>query len=87
MKGFIYILENDKGAYYIGSTSNLERRLKQHQNGHTQTTRNLKTGKLVFTQEFENLNKARLTEKRLKLLKRKDYIRMIIKDGKIKLKI
>ncbi|MBN1650342.1 MAG: GIY-YIG nuclease family protein [Bacteroidales bacterium] len=33
MKGYMYILQCSNGAYYTGSTINLERRLKQHQNG------------------------------------------------------
>jgi predicted GIY-YIG superfamily endonuclease len=31
---FIYVLECVKGKYYVGRTSNLERRLEQHKNGH-----------------------------------------------------
>lgn len=31
--GFMYILQCSDGTYYVGSTKNLELRLKQHQNG------------------------------------------------------
>ena len=33
MKGYAYILECSDGSYYTGSTSNLELRILQHQNG------------------------------------------------------
>jgi putative endonuclease len=33
MKGYMYILECADGSYYIGSTTNLELRLQQHQSG------------------------------------------------------
>ena len=33
MKGFMYILLCADGSYYTGSTTDLERRLEQHQNG------------------------------------------------------
>ena len=33
MKGYMYILLCADGSYYTGSTTDLERRLEQHQNG------------------------------------------------------
>ena len=42
MKAFVYILKSEIGSLYIGSTNDLKRRLKQHETGHTQTTRNWK---------------------------------------------
>ncbi|MBI4211869.1 MAG: GIY-YIG nuclease family protein [Deltaproteobacteria bacterium] len=33
MNHFIYILQSQDGRYYTGYTTDLERRLKQHQNG------------------------------------------------------
>ncbi len=40
---------------------------------------------LVFSQKFETIADARAIEKKLKSLKRKDYIEKIIKDGHIKM--
>lgn len=86
MSAFVYILKSAKGKLYIGSTDNLLRRLKQHRGGHTQTTRNMINFSLVFSQKYEDLKIARDIERRLKKLKRRDYIEKIIKEGYIRIK-
>ncbi len=86
MSGYVYILSNSSGKFYIGSTDNLDRRLKQHQSGHTHTTYRMDNIKLVFSQEYQTLEEARKNEVKLKKLKRKDYIEKIVKEGYIKIK-
>ena len=86
MKGYVYILENSNHKFYIGSTDNLERRFKQHNSGHTLTTKRMGELGLVFSQIFDTLEETRKVEFKLKRLKRKDYIERIIKDGYIKIK-
>ncbi|MFH1207160.1 MAG: GIY-YIG nuclease family protein [Patescibacteria group bacterium] len=85
MKAFVYILRDAHGKFYIGSTTDLKRRLRQHQLGHTRTTRNMTSPELVHSQEYAALLEARKIERRLKNLKRKDYIARIIQDGNIKM--
>jgi putative endonuclease len=85
MKGYVYILENSDHKFYIGSTNDLDRRFKQHNSGHTHTTKRMGKLELVFKQEYDSLNEARKIEIRLKKLKRHDYIEKIIKDGFIKM--
>ncbi len=87
MKGFVYILKDEKDRFYIGSTNDIERRLKAHSAGNTQTTRRMIKPILVLSQEYENLEYARKIERRLKKLKRKDYIEEMIKVGYIRMKI
>ncbi len=84
---FVYILENEQGKHYIGSTTNLEERIKHHQGGHTPSTKRLGNLKLVFQQEYPTLGEARTIEGRLKKLKRKDYIENIVRDGYIKMQL
>ena len=84
---YVYILKNKIGKLYIGSTTNIVRRIKQHQQGHTPSTKKLGKMELVFSQKFDNLDMARKIEMKLKKLKRKDYIEKIIKDGIIKMKV
>ncbi len=78
----MYILKNiDTGRYYIGSTSNLERRIKQHKSGKTRTTKILKTFSLVYSEKYENLIDARMREKKLKSYKSKKYIEWLIEKS------
>ena len=86
MGGIIYILKSEDGRLYIGSTTDLKRRLEQHKTGHTWSTQRLKNFKLVFSQEYPDLTQARKIELRLKKLKRKDYLEKIIQDGYLKIK-
>lgn len=85
MNAFVYILKDKNNKFYVGSTDNLERRIKQHKNGHTQTTRRMIEPVLVFSQKYKNLKMARGVESKIKKLKRKDYIEKIIADGFIKI--
>jgi len=83
----VYILKTSSGKYYIGSTNDLKRRIDQHQSkNHTHSTKRMGELRLVFTQEYNTLNEARSVERKLKKLKRGDYIEKIIKEGYIKIK-
>jgi predicted GIY-YIG superfamily endonuclease len=86
MKGFVYILQDDNDRYYIGSSSDPNQRFLRHLSGFVFTTHRMKNPKIIFTQEFPTIQKAKSIEFRLKKLKRKDYIKKIIADGYIKMK-
>lgn len=76
---YLYILKNQiTGRFYIGSTNNLDRRLKQHRKGYTRTTRVLKIYDLVYKEEYNSIIKARLREKKLKSYKSRKYIEWLI---------
>lgn len=84
MKGYLYILQSLKNkSYYIGSTSNIMVRLKQHNSGAVKATKYKKPYRLVFQQEFDSYAAALHAEKRVKGWKRKDYVEKIIKSGKL----
>ncbi len=85
MVGFVYILEDDNGKFYIGSTTNIKRRLSHHKSGGTWTTSRMVNPKLVLLQKCDSMTRARAIEKRIKDLKRKDYIAKMVRDGYIKL--
>jgi len=85
---YVYILESLRdGRYYIGSTKDLRKRLQHHWRGFTPSTKRFGEIRLVLHQKYNTLREARFIESRLKQLKRKDYIRKIIKDGFIKIKL
>ena len=85
MNAFVYILKDENGKFYIGSTNDLQRRMKQHYSGHTQTTDRMKNFVLVLSQRYNSLNEARRIELRIKKFKRKDYIEKMITEGCIKM--
>lgn len=86
MKGFVYILEDDDEKYYIGSSTNVPKRYDRHLSGWVYTTHRMKNPEIVLKQEYETIEQARKIERKLKRLKRKDYIKKIIIDGTIKMK-
>jgi putative endonuclease len=85
---YVYIIRSlDKGIFYIGSTVNLAKRMQHHYSGSTPTTKRFGKIELVLSQKYATISEARTIEKRLKRLKRKDYIEKIVRDGYIKLRI
>jgi putative endonuclease len=71
-KSFLYILECADGSYYTGSTKDLERRLREHQNmlGANYTKRRLPV-KLVYYEEYLRIDEAFYREKQLQGWSRK----------------
>lgn len=82
---WVYILNTESGKYYIGSTGNLVKRLEHHRGKHTPSTKALVFKECILSQEYTTLKEAREIEKRLKRMKRRDYIEKIIKDGYIRI--
>jgi len=66
---WVSILQSSTGRHYIGSTVDLDQRLKQHRRGHTHTTRRLGELTLAASKEVGTLSEARQIERRLKAKK------------------
>lgn len=82
MSGTVYILRNRVNkCFYIGSTADFNKRLRQHEKGKDQSSKIVKPFDLVFTQGFSSLKAAREVERKLKSYKRRDFIEKIIEDG------
>ena len=66
MKGYMYILKCSDNSYYTGSTTNLELRLQQHQNGEgaNHTKKHLPV-ELVYYEEYERIDEAFYREKQV----------------------
>ena len=68
----MYILECGNGAYYTGSTNNLELRLKQHQSGDgANFTKKHLPVELVYFEEFQRIDEAFYREKQVQGWSRK----------------
>ena len=62
---YVYIIVNEEGKTYIGYTGNLEKRLKSHNAGETQSTKGHKW-QYAYYEAFADKKDAVLREKRLK---------------------
>ncbi|MBM3231509.1 GIY-YIG nuclease family protein [Candidatus Peregrinibacteria bacterium] len=60
----VYILKGSR--YYVGSTSDLEHRLKQHAMGHTYTTKRIGSWTLACFIECKTMDEARKLEGKIK---------------------
>lgn len=79
---YVYILRNNSGNFYIGITSNLVKRLHEHQNKLVDGfTSKYNINKLVYFEVFNDPENAILREKQLKNWSRKKKINLIIKDN------
>jgi putative endonuclease len=59
MKSYMYILECSDGSYYIGSTIDLDKRLKEHSDGRgANHTKKRLPVKLVYAEEYDRIDKA-----------------------------
>ncbi len=85
MKGYMYILECADNGYYTGSTINLKRRIKQHQNGEgSNYTRKRLPVKLVYFEEYDRIENAFYREKQIQGWSRAKK-KALISNNKIKI--
>lgn len=71
----VYVLKSLKtGKRYVGQTSNLEKRLKDHNSGLSVYTKNRGPWKLVFQEDYNSRSEAMLREKYLKTGKGRDFL-------------
>ena len=63
---YMYILQCGDDSYYVGSTVDLDHRLRLHQQGRgAQYTRHRQPVELVYAAEFEHVSDAYAAEKRV----------------------
>ena len=67
MSHWVYILQSEKDhKYYIGSTSNVEKRLLYHNKGLQRSTKHRIPFKLIYTEELPDKTLALKREKQIK---------------------
>lgn len=77
---YVYILESCKdNRWYTGYTSNLRKRLSEHQNGYTYSTRFRRSWKLIYYEASLSETDAIAREKYLKSGMGKRYIKNRLK--------
>ncbi len=76
MSFFVYSIRSLKdGRFYVGMTESLERRIKEHNNGRTKSTKGYTPWILVFFEKFKTREEARKREKYLKSGIGKEFIK------------
>jgi putative endonuclease len=67
MEYFVYVLQSLKTArWYIGYTSDLERRITEHNSGRSNWTKNKGPWKLIYNESFSDARTAKAREVYLK---------------------
>jgi len=73
---YVYILKSKfDNKLYIGFTSNLEKRLSEHNSGGVESTRNRRPLELIYYEAYKNKTDALKREKFLKTTKGKLQLR------------
>lgn len=76
--GTVYILASHRnGTLYVGVTSNLERRLRQHQSGASSFTQRYGVYRLIYVERYPDIRDAIRRERQLKRWKRLWKVRLI----------
>ena len=76
--GYTYILLCSNDTYYVGSTNDLDRRIRDHMNGLSKTTKSKLPVKLVFSMKFESLSEARSFEYFIKRQRNRSFYEKLI---------
>jgi len=63
MKGYTYVLQSLKDHnLYIGSTTDIDRRVAEHNSGKNRSTKDRRPFKLIYFEQFEKISEARFRE-------------------------
>ena len=76
---YTYIIQSQKnGKYYTGSCSDIDERIKRHNEGATPSTKTGRPWKLVYSESYESNSDALKREREIKNKKSRKYIEYLI---------
>ena len=82
MTGYLYILHSTSaGHHYVGSATNLQRRLKEHKSGRVRSTKGNKDWRLLTTVKFSTAHEARRAESWLKRMRKTALLEAIVENA------
>lgn len=82
---FVYILKsNSRGKFYIGSTSDVLKRLEQHNTARSGYTNVGQPWELVYSERFSTKLEAIKREKEIKRMKSARYIESLVNTQSLK---
>jgi len=83
MPYYVYILlSHHNGKYYIGSTRNLEDRIKRHNEGRSKYTKYGIPWELLYSEKYLDRSDAIKREKQIKRQKSKKFIEALVKTSR-----
>ncbi|MEK7083894.1 MAG: GIY-YIG nuclease family protein [Patescibacteria group bacterium] len=77
---YVYVLKMSNGQTYAGFSSDLRRRLREHQSGGNKTTRKYLPVQLIFYEAYIHEGDARRREQYFKTTKGKNTLRIMLKE-------
>ena len=73
---YVYVIYSPShNRYYKGLTQDIEKRLREHNQGHTRSTKAFKPWVLVYHETFADIGEARKREKYFKTAAGRRYLR------------
>lgn len=80
---YVYLLRSKKKDHwhYVGYTSNLKERFKEHQNGLSESTKPYRPLELIFYEAYKSKSDAKRREAYFKTNKGKRALKLMLKDG------
>ncbi|MFW5963255.1 MAG: GIY-YIG nuclease family protein [Natronomonas sp.] len=78
---YVYVIECDDGSLYTGYTTDVQRRVREHDAGDgAKYTRGRTPVELVYTESFDSKSRAMSREYELKQLSRAEKERLVFED-------
>ena len=75
----VYVLQSEKdGTYYTGYTTDINKRISQHNSGESKSTKNKRPYKLVYNEVYYTRSEAMKREKYLKTGKGREFLSKIL---------
>ena len=72
---WVYIIKSKEGYIYVGSTTNLKKRISQHNNKLAGWTKRGNDWELIYSEQFSDYSEARKKEMWLKIGVGRDFIK------------
>lgn len=78
---YVYVLKSlNKDWWYVGVTSDLRKRFREHNNGVSLSTKSYRPLEIIFYEAYRNLKDAKRRELYLKTTKGKTTLRTMLKE-------
>lgn len=77
---YVYVLLCSDDKFYIGRSSDLRRRLREHQNGEVKSTKGRRPLKLIFYEAFQSPADASRRERYFKTTSGKRALKLMLRE-------